>query len=893
MDVKRNIRSPLLARWLLRGLVPCAQSEFALGDLEEQFQQLVDSHVGRRGARAWYWRQVWKCCNERTVSPQTGYAPPRRKGAGMMETFWQDVRYALRSLRQKPMFAAVVVLTLALGIGANTAIFTLADAVIFRTLPVEEPERLANLMVQHESGLDSSFNYPLFTDYRDKNDVFYGLTGYSLTALHLSTSEESARIRGMLVSWNYFDVLGVRPALGRSFLAEEDRVGSPAQVAVISHHLWQNRFAGRGDILNQEILLNGHRFTIVGVAPRGFVGNFRGLDAQIYFPVANYTIANPGRADALPRRTHTWMEIVGRLKPGVTREQAQERMRALAAQIRETEPMNTYINLVLADGSRGLTSFVDDLEKPLTLLQLIVALVLLIACANVANLLIARAVARRKEMAVRLALGAGRWRLVRQLLTESTLLAVMGGAAGLMVAVWLAGFLRSFRQTLDVDTSLDPRVLLFTLGVTLATGLLFGLAPAWQAVRTSVVATLKEDPRTGRGRRWNLRSALVVTQIGLSLVVLASAGLAVKSLRALNGIDSGLDTERVMLYSLDVGRSGYDESRGRQFFDALLERVRALPGVEAAGLAVMRPLSGSGMRWTSVPEGVVHDDKNPINLSLNRITPGYFAAMGVPVVRGRDFTAKDAPGSARVGIVNEVLVRTYWPGDDGIGKRVLLGTNPADPESIHLEIVGVVRDSKYRLLTEPSIPTVYIPHVQNYSAGVTLAVRSQRPMATVEPVRAAVRSLDATLPIFGVISLAEQLDVSLATPRMAASLLSLFGGLALLLGVVGLYGVMAWVVAQRTHEIGIRMALGADRGDIFRLVLSHGLKMVAVGTALGLAGAFAATRMMESLLYEVQPRDPATLAAVGVVLAVAALAACYFPARRATRTDPMRALRYE
>jgi predicted permease len=423
-------------------------------------------------------------------------------------------------------------------------VFSVAQAVLFRSLPVSEPDRLVNLMIRLDDGLDPSFNYPLFADYRDRNDVFTGLVGYNLTALHLSTSSESERVRGLEVSGDYFDVLGVRTALGRGFLAEEDRVGAGAQVAVISHSLWQQRFGGRPDVLNQEIRLNGHRFTIVGVAPEGFTGNFRGLDAQVFIPITLYHVAHPDDTDAaLSKRTFTWMQIVGRLSPGVTLQQAETRMRALAARIRAVEPTNTHPDLVLTPGGRGYTSFVDDLERPLHLLQLGVALVLAIACANVANLLIARAATRRRELAVRLALGSGRGRLVRQALTESTVLALLGGAAGLLVAGWLSRLLRSFRPTLEVTAGLDVPVLLFALGVTLATGLLFGVAPAWQAARAGVVAALKDERRTGGARRWNLRSGLVVAQVALSLVLLAAAGLTVKSLRALHGIDSGLDTE--------------------------------------------------------------------------------------------------------------------------------------------------------------------------------------------------------------------------------------------------------------------------------------------------------------------------------------------------------------
>ncbi|MGH9794498.1 MAG: ABC transporter permease, partial [Candidatus Acidiferrales bacterium] len=572
-DVPRRAAPPRFAKWLLACVLPRANYKYMLGDLDEEYAERVRGPQGVRGARRWYWRQI------RTAMTQS--RPPRgveRDGsiprrATMLDTLRQDVTYAVRSLRRQPAFTAVVVLTLALGIGANTAIFSLLDAVVLRSMPVERPEELALLHVQYEDGLDPSFNYPLFEDYRDKNEVFTGLVAYDIVAMHLALADESERVVGMRVSWNFFDVLGVRPIIGRSFRADEDRVGAAAQVAVISYGLWENRFAGKLDVLGREVLINGQRFTIIGVAPPRFTGFFRGSAAEVYTPITTPldSLAAPGRWEQrLKARTFTWTQLFGRLKPGIIHQQAQAAMRTLAEQIKQATPMNTIPSLVISDGRSGNTGYVQEVSRPLQLLQLIVALVLAIACANVANLLLTRALARRKEVAIRMALGARGGRLIRQFLTESLLLAGAGGAAGLLLAYWLAKALLTLQPGLQVDAALDWRVLAFALSVTLAVGVLFGLAPAWQLARTGVVETLKDErfagsarPRSIGARRINLRQGLVVVQLGLSLVVLVAAGLAVKSLRGLLNIDSGFDAERVMLYSLDVGRSGYNEERGQ------------------------------------------------------------------------------------------------------------------------------------------------------------------------------------------------------------------------------------------------------------------------------------------------------------------------------------------
>jgi putative ABC transport system permease protein len=814
-----------------------------------------------------------------------------------METLWQDVKFGARMLAKNRGFTIVAVLTLAMGIGANTAIFSLLDAALLRQLPVSQPERLALFNVQYDGGLDSSFNYPLYADYRDQNSVFDGLIALDTAAVHLNTGAESERVSGMIVSGNFFDVLGVRMARGRGFLPEEDQVLDRNPVVVLSHGLWSSRFAADPEIVNRSIVLNGRSFTVVGVAPAGFSGTYPGFNASLYVPMHMYMAIDPERnKNPLELRVFTWMNVMGRLKPGVTREQAQAAMRALAANIKKVQPMNTDENLVLTDGSRGFTGRVDDLETPLTLLQVSVGLVLLIACANIANLLLSRTLARRRETAIRLALGAGRGRLIRQHLTESLMLSMAGGIAGLVFAPWTMDFLLQFRPqpTFSLPVGLDMRVLLFSLGVTLLSGLVFGLAPAWQSARTGLIPAIKEDlAATGRFGRWNLRNFLVIAQIALSLAVLVSAALCLRSLGGLLAIQAGFDDERVLTMSMDLGRNGYTEARGRVFLREMVQRVSEIPGVEAASLGYIAPLTGNGMRITSVPEGVTASEDKPINLNFNMVTPNYFRALGVPLLRGRDFSAGDAENAPKVIVVNRTLVERYWPGSDGVGKTIELSAMPGG-EPRKLTVVGVVADSKYRSLTEPMVPTVYEPHEQDFSLSMRLFVRAGGdPRALVEPIRRTIREMDSSIPLFSVRTLAEQKSNSLYTSRLAATLLTLLGAMAGLLAAFGLYSVLAYAVVQRTREIGVRIALGADKMEILRLVFSQAMFPLAGGVLAGVAAAYASTKLLGKLLFGVSPHDPATFAGVAALLTAVALLACYLPARRATQVDPMVALRYE
>jgi predicted permease len=816
---------------------------------------------------------------------------PRR----LEDEMFQDLRFGLRMLFKSKTVTAVAVLSLSLGIGANTAIFSLVDRLLLRPLPVEEPERLVTF---NKANLHDKFTYPDYADYRDQNEVFDGLVCFVETALNLSERGQTERVHGLQVSGNYFSTLRLTPALGRGFLLEEERAPDAHPVAVLSYGLWQRRFGADPAVVGKEITLNGQHRTVVGVAPAEFTGTIRGAAPDIYVPIKPED-----------NRHKYWLLLMGRLKPGVSREQAQAAMNALGPQIARHYPRpdgspRVESPFLLEDGSQGHTYLLVKLSFPLKMLMGIVALVLLIACANVANLLLARARARRKEIAIRMAIGAGRGRLVRQLLTESLLLAGLGGGLGL----WLAGPIgkllasftppvgRGFSTPLSLEGGLDARVLVFTFCLSLLAGIIFGLAPALGASRTSLVTALKDGAGDGAGlRRFSPRKLLVVAQVALSFLVLIGAGLCVRSLQRLQAIDAGFDPSRTLVMSLDLGPSGYDEARGQIFYQQLVERVTGLPGVESASLAQLTPLSDDLLTRSTVIEGYEPQPGEKMSFYYNVVGPRYFETLRTPLLSGRDFTTQDRAGAPQVVIINETLARRYFPNGDALGKRLIFGAYRGSPIPLqHLEIVGVVKDAKYMDMTEQPRRMMFLPLAQSYRPEVRLHVRTaQDPNAMVAAIRRETQKLDANLPVYNVKTLEEQKDRSLYAARLAATLLSVFGGLALLLASVGLYGVMAYVVGQRRREIGVRLALGARRRDIFGLVVKEGMALVAAGVAVGLAGAIAGTRLLATFLYGVEPTDAATFIGVALLLAAVALLANYLPARRAAQTDPMLALRAE
>jgi len=798
-------------------------------------------------------------------------------------------------LRSRPGFTCTVVITLALAIGANATIFTWIKAVLLASLPgIEQPEKLVEIWgaTRNNAGLSSS--YLDYLDYRDQNNALSGLIAHQVLPLNLGRSEKPERVWGAIVSGNYFDVLGVKALIGRTFLPEEDRTPNTHPVVVIGYGLWERRFGFDPNILGRTITLNEHDFTVIGVAPKDFGSPFAGLALDVWTPVMmkDY-VARPHFS--LTDRGSRWLMVMGRLKPGATMSQAQGNIAAIAGHLeREYPQTNEQLGVAVYSVLQSPFSLKQNMRPALAILMATVAVVLLIACANVANLLLSRAASRRKEIAVRVALGGSRGRLVRQMLTESFVLASLGAALGLAIAFWtarsLAAFLSPYANRASLDTRPDAVVFAFTLGLTVITTILFGLAPTLHASKQDLVTTLKENTATvGRGpRKISLRHALVITQMALSMVALISAGLFVRSLREAYKADPGFDPHGVLLASFDPFLSGYDDTRGREFYRRLVERVSAIPGVQSATLARRLPLTVGGIAFANVMiDGYAAAKDEDMRFNYETVGPQYFQTMRTPLVHGRDFDERDQEGAPGVVIINETMARRYWPGGDALGRRLKLAKD-------WLEIVGIAKDVKNRSLSEVPQPFFYLPLLQDYRSNMILVARTAiDPEKMFQSVRAEVAALDPDIPLFDAKTLEDHVGISLFLQRMAATLLSIFGLLALSLTAIGLYGVMAYSVSQRTRELGVRISVGAKRGDILKLILGQGLMLTAIGMIGGLVTALAVTRLSARLLYGVSAADPVTLTVVAVILLGVALVAGYFPARRATKVDPMVALRME
>ena len=820
-----------------------------------------------------------------------------------MGTLLRDTVYASRVLMKHPGFTLVAVVALALGIGANTTIFSIVNALLLRSVPgVVEPERLVMVgRTNNGQGFDS-FSYPNYKDYRDQNTILSGLLTQNRTQLHLSTGAEPERVSSVMVSGNYFEVLGVKASLGRTLTSDDDRAPGESPVAVISNGLWKRRFGADPSIVGKEVSLNAHSFTIVGVTERAFAGTTIGDPVDIWVPITMYHQADPMFADAeedfLKSRDIVWLNVFGRLKPGVPLERAQAEMSQIASGLEQTYPeVNKGEGVALAPGLGLDPGDRTEVRGFTGLLMAAVGFVLLIACADVANLLLARATARQKEIGIRLALGASRTRIIRQLLTESLLLAMLGGAAGLFLALWLNDLLLAIVPAeymgfrLNLDLALDARVLAFTFIVSVLTGMIFGLAPALQASKPDIVHVLKDTGMAGRGiGQARLRSVLVVGQVALSLVLMIGAGLFVRTLRNSRAIDPGFDPDHVLTARIDLGRQSYTKQQGRLFYQQLIERMEASPGVQSASLAIVVPLSGSSWGTAIRLEGKAADSP-AVPVDFNAIAPRYFETMSTPIVAGRDFTWQDDTEAPRVVIVNETFARRAWPDQNPVGKRVAMaegrGMSPL------MEVIGIARDGKYRTLFDRARGYMFLPLLQQYQPEATLHVRAGNPSMLIGAVQHEVSLLDKNLPVFKVSTMSARMDSALAPQLLAARLVGVFGALALGLAAVGIYGVMAYAVAQRTHEIGVRMALGAQVGDVLKLVIKQGMKLTLIGAGLGLAAAFGLTRLVASFLYGVSPTDPLTFAVISVLLTGVALGACFVPARRAAKVDPMVALRYE
>jgi macrolide transport system ATP-binding/permease protein len=809
-----------------------------------------------------------------------------------LDHFWQDVRYGARTLRKSPGFTIVALVTLALGVGANAVIFSLISTFLLRPLPIRHPEQVWAIHQgkQNDPSYSQSMSYPNYKDLRDRNQVLTGMAVYRFDPMSLSHNGRNERVWGYLVSENYFDLLGVRPALGRTFLPEASAPNADP-VVVLNYRTWQRRFGADPAIVGNSIMINGRSFTVVGVGPPEFTGTESVFTPEFWIPSMMQEWIE-GDNELMSRGNGQWLAF-GRLKPGVTPQQAQTQLNSVVQQLGKEYP-GTDDGLALRLNPPGLVE--PDLRNAVIAfslaLSLMVGLVLVIACTNLASLLLARGAHRRKEIAVRLAIGATRLRVTQQLLTESLLLSGLGAALGLFLGAFLIQLAKAAVPSLDfaltLDLRMDWRVISFVVALALLTAIAFGLFPALYASRPDLLGTLKDELTWGH-RRSRLRGSLVAMQVALSSILLVTAGLTVRSLQHTQALGPGFDPNHALTLSVDLGLQGYDEVRGRNFYQQLLQATRALPGVKSVGLIRSLPL-GLEYNTTSVyPDSRPEPHANEMpSACYENISPGYFAAMGIPLLAGRDFSEVDTAKSSSVAIINETLAEKFWPGENPIGKRLRSGNTGANP----LEVVGVAKNGKYQTLGELPSMIIYYPISQVYSSDAALVARaSVDPKSMIASVRNEVSKLDPNLPVYEVKTLQEHMNLPLFPLHAAAVAVGSFGLLAMILAAIGIYGLMAYSVAQRTQEIGIRMALGARAWDVLAMVLRQGLIIVAVGIACGLLGAIALSKIVASLLYGVSATDPLAFALSLLLLASAALVACFFPARRATKVDPVAAIK--
>jgi predicted permease len=819
-----------------------------------------------------------------------------RRGLPMAETFVRDLRHGLRRLARSPGFTAIAVLSLTIGIGANTAVFSLINAAVLQTLPVENADEIVSVTNAVSSRMFPGFSYPNYRDYRDRNDVFSGLIAYRFAPLSLSHDGVNERLWGYLVTGNYFDVLGVRANRGRLIAPDDDRLPGAHPVAVVSYQSWQQRFGADPGIVGKDLVVNGRSYTVIGVAPQEFFGTEVIAAPEMWFPMAMQAQIEVGN-EWLEERDVEPLFLQGRLKPGVSSARAVVALNSIAEDLeREYPDANEGKRVAITSpGFLGGGAMRGAVLGFTGVLMVVVAIALLLACTNLANLLLARAADRRKEIAVRLAMGASRPRIVTQLMVESMLLAAASGVSGFLLACWLVDLAVAFKPPVDVPLSvnlrLDYRVLLFTAFVSLATGVLFGLVPSLQATKVDLLTALKDKSSFGGSRRSRLTSGLIVAQVALSLVLLVCGGLMLRALERAQTMDIGYDPGNAVEAAFDLRLQGYDVDRGREFQRALLERVRSLPGVHHAGLVDLPPVDLHFSRTSVFVQGRLPErGGNAPRAMYSRVSPGYFRAMGTPIELGRDFGEQDDANAAQVAIVNETFARDFWPGEDPLGKRFRVGSAEA-PE---VEVVGLVRDGKYAGLNESPQPYVCRPLSQAYTGATSVIVRGDgEPRRLIAAIRGEVSRLDPQLPLASARPLVERMVMPLLPARLAASVLGGLGLAALALAAIGIYGVMSYAVSSRTHEIGVRMALGAGASHVMRLAVGDGMRLVLIGTLIGLSAAWALTRLLTGLLYGVSASDPLTYAAVTVLLAGIALLACYVPARRATKIDPMIALRNE
>ena len=855
------------------------------------------------------------------------------RGVRFFDELFQDLRYAQRSLRKSPGFALVAILTVALGIGANTAIFSLVDQVLLRSLAVREPQRLALLDMQgryygSSSSGGSTISYPMYRDFQEHNEVFSGMFCFRHFQASLSLNGQAERIHGELVSGSYFDVLGVKAALGRTIAPDDDRTSNGEPLVVLSHAFWKQRFAGDPAVLGKTLLLNNHTMTIIGVAQDGFAGMELDRPVSLFVPIMMQEgFLGRREVPALVDRRTKWIRAMGRLKPGIKLEQAKASLQPFMHSLLETEVrepgfsrasaydreqyLRCWMNVL--PGAAGFSYIRDGLRAPLGILMALTGFVLLIACANLANFLLFRSTGRRKEIAVRLAIGASRGRLVRQLLVESLLLCLLGGLAGLALAYWadqaLLTLYFSDAVALGVSTALDARVLVFTFALTCLTGVAFGLAPAMQSTKPDLIRALKDGASSVlRGARGHGGRALVAVQVAVSLVLLVGAGLFVRTLMNLRSVGPGFPVQRLISFDLNPWLSGYSDEQSKALYQRLTEELRGIPGVQSVGLATVRILEGEGWDAALTVEGYAPAGGGQVRASMNKISPDYFATLGVPIVAGRDFHASDSrpfdpqvdlDGASPVAIINESFARHYLAGGDPLGRHIGFGGDPGTKTT--MEIIGVVKDVKYSGVREDVPDQVFLPYLAagfNRQGAMTVYLRTDGdPAPGMRAAREKVRELDPNIPMVAMHTIEEQINESLATERMIASLSTVFGFLATLLAAVGLYGVMSYGVARRIREIGVRMVLGASQSSVLSMIMREVLLLVGFGVLVGVPAALVAARLgahwMSPILFGVAPTDAAYLVVAVLIMAGVALLAGFLPARRASRVDPIVALRYE
>ena len=814
-----------------------------------------------------------------------------------MNTLLQDIRFGLRMLLKSPSVSIVATIALALGIGANTAIFSVVNAVLLRPLPFPDSDSLVAVFeTDTQRGQQrGSHSYPNFMDLRAQNTVFERVSCYHSSDFIMTGRGEPARLLGTVVTTDLFPLLGVQPMLGRTFLPDEDKPTETGRVVILSHALFQRRFGGDPSIINQPVTLDGIRFTVVGVMPPSFEFPIQNDPVELWTTIAGDA---SGKEPITAQRGAHFLRVIARLKSGVSQEQAQAELTTIGARLEQQYPdTNTHKSIRL---DSALKALVGDVRPTLLILLGAVACVLLIACANVANLLLARATGRHKEMAIRAALGASRIRVIRQLLTESVLLSLVGGGVGLLLAVWWSDLLVALGKDdipRAIHVGMDWRVLGFTLGVSLLTGLIFGLAPAFHSSKTELVESLKEGGRgTSEGARRNrVRNVLVVAELAIAMILLVGAGLLIQSLWRLQKVNSGLQPENVLTFNVVLPDVKYNSERQSQFFIDLKKRLATMPGVVTASSIFPLPLSDDRIVISFEIDGRPMAPKDHPSADFFTTGVDYFKTMGIPIIKGRDFDDRDKHGSTPVVIVTEKFARQFFPNEDAIGKRIRPGISTYDDEdSTMREIVGIVGDVRNRSLSTDPPPAYYVPQTQlPFTQLVAVLKTSNEPRSLISAVTKEVAAMDQDVPLFAVKSMEEYLSASVAAPRFSTTLLSIFAAVALVLTVVGLYGVMSYSVAQRTNEIGIRLALGAQSRDVLLMIVKQGSTLILLGLVIGLAGAFALTRLITSLLFGVTAKDPFTFAAVGLLLAIVALLACYVPALRATKVDPMDALRCE